>query len=120
LLLPRQSERLNGDWFSLVTLDIAELPALDLTGLTATTPSTVAPIGNSQDIATWESEAAVIAASERVIGWHQPSRHEGTEVLEKSDDNVVAGIDAFVDYMPLTADDGTVRASLLERWVVGS
>jgi len=33
LLLPRQSERIDGDWLNLVTLDIAGLPALDLAGL---------------------------------------------------------------------------------------
>lgn len=120
LLLPRQSERLGGDWLSLVTLDIEGLPALDLTGLTATTPSTVAPIGNAQDIGTWEREAAFIAASERKIAWHQPSRHEGTESSAKTADEVFAGTDAFVDHMPVAADEiaiqgGRERGLLLHK-----
>lgn len=100
LLLPRQSERIDSDWLSLVTLDIAILPLLDLTGLTAMAPPAVATIGNAQDSATWEREAAAIAASERKIQWHQPSRHEGTEVPASAADEVFAGIDAFADQMP--------------------
>jgi len=109
LLLPRQTERLNGDWLSLVTLDLAALPTLDLTGLTAAPPATVTPVGNCQDIATWEREAAVIAAAERKIEWHQPSRHEGTDAAANVEDEVFAGIDALVDHMPATADEVVVQ-----------
>lgn len=104
LLLPRQSERINGDWLSLVTLDIASLPPLDLTGLTATVAPTIATVGNLQDIVKWEREAATIATSERKIQWRQPSRHEGTEVPVKAADEVFAGIEAFADQMPFAAD----------------
>jgi ATP-dependent exoDNAse (exonuclease V) beta subunit len=102
LLLPLQSERIDGDWLSLVTLDIASLPLLDLTEVVAMAPPAVATIGNAQNIATWQHEATVIAASERRIQWRQPSRHEGAETPASAADEVFAGIDAFADHMPLT------------------
>lgn len=109
LLLPRQSERLDDDWFSLITLDLDELPALDLTGLTATPPSAATPIGNTQDIATWEREAAVIAAAERKIEWHQPSRHEGAELSAEAGQAVFAGVESFVDSMPASTGEIAIQ-----------
>ncbi|MGB4101277.1 MAG: UvrD-helicase domain-containing protein [Alphaproteobacteria bacterium] len=109
LLLPRQSERINGDWLSLVTLDIAGLPALDLAGLVKTPPSTVAAIGNVQDIPTWQSEAAAIAASARKIEWHQPSRHEQNEVPETAAEEVFAGIEAFAGQMPAVEKQESIQ-----------
>lgn len=109
LLVPRQSERLDDDWFSLITLDLDALPALDLTGLTATPPSAATPIGNNQDIPTWEREAAVIAASERKIDWHQPSRHEGTELPLEAAQAVFAGVESLVDSMPASAGEVEIQ-----------
>ena len=109
LLLPRQSERIDSDWLSLVTLDITRLPRLDLTGLATTADPAVATIGNAQDIATWEREAAAVAASERRIEWHQPSRHEGNEVPARTADEVFAGIDAFADQMPCAEAQTSVQ-----------
>lgn len=109
LLLPRQSERIDGDWLSLVTLDIAGLPLLDLTGLAATAPPAVTSIGNAQDITTWEREAAAIAASERKIGWHQPSRHEGNDLPARTVDEVFAGMDAFADQMPCAETQTSIQ-----------
>lgn len=106
LLVPRQSERFDDDWFSLITLDLDALPALDLTGLASAPPSGAAPIGNNQDIATWEREADVIAASERKIDWHRPSRHEGTEPPSEAGQAVFSGIESLVDSMP--AADGEI------------
>jgi exodeoxyribonuclease-5 len=100
LLIPHQSERIRGDWLSLLTLDIDGLPALDLTGLAASPPSEVSRHGNNQDISTWEREATTIAAAERNIVWHQPSRHEGTEALVDLRTEVFAGMGAFVDQTP--------------------
>lgn len=111
LLLPRQSERVSGDWLSLVTLDIDGLPALDLTGLAAAPPSAIAQVANSQTLATWEREAAAIAASERKIDWHQPSRHEGAEQHPETGQEVFAGIEAFVDHLPAPADDLAIQGS---------
>lgn len=102
LLLPRQSERIADDWFSLIALDLDGTQALNLTGLPAATPSNAAPVGNNQDLATWQREAAAIAASERKIDWHQPSRHEGTEApLE-------AGQEVFTDRESIPASAGKI------------
>lgn len=120
MLLPRQSERLADDWFSLIALDLDAIAALDLSGLTAALPSGAAPVGNNQDLATWEREAAVIAASERKIDWHQPSRHEGTEAPSESGQEVFAGIESFVESMPASAGEiaiqgGRERGLLLHK-----
>ena len=39
LLLPRQSERIAGDWFSLIDIDVDALPPFDFTGLGGTPPA---------------------------------------------------------------------------------
>jgi exodeoxyribonuclease-5 len=109
LLLPRQSERIDGDWLSLVTLDIAGLPALYLAGLVATPPSKVATIGNAQDIPTWQREAAAIAASERKIEWHQPSRHEQNEVPKTAVDEVFADVEAFAGQVPAAEKQESIQ-----------
>ncbi len=69
----------------------------------------VSGLGNAQDIATWEREAATIAASERKIEWHQPSRHEGTDAPAKTVDEVFAGIDAFADQMPAAEAQSSIQ-----------
>lgn len=109
LLLPHQTERISDDWLSLVNLDIESLPRLDLTGLTSSMPAVVIPIGNAQDIATWEHEAAAIAALERNIHWHQPSRHEGTAPPMSVAEEVFAGVDAFADQIPETEEQISIQ-----------
>ena len=105
LLLPRQTERLDRDWLSLVALDLNGLPLLDLSGfVTSVTPSAVGN-SNTQDIALWEQEAEVIAASERKIKWHQPSRHEGVVTAKTTSDGVFAGAEAFGDQTPVAEPD---------------
>jgi ATP-dependent exoDNAse (exonuclease V) beta subunit len=100
LLIPRQSERISGDWLSLLTLNIEDLPALDLTAF-ETSPQPVASAPeNSQDITVWERESAAIKSAERTIVWHQPSRHEGAEVPVDFRAEVFAGMEAFTDQPP--------------------
>jgi ATP-dependent exoDNAse (exonuclease V) beta subunit len=117
LLLPRQAERIANDWLSLVDLDIKELSVLDLAGLGATPTRTAASVGNGQDIATWEREAALIAASERKLVWHQPSRHEGLDSPVSLPEQVFAGIEAFEERPPVIEDDAVIQGGR-ERGIV--
>jgi exodeoxyribonuclease-5 len=76
LLLPRQSDRVSNDWFSLLKTDLAGLPSFD--HMTDSAGSTSAPteVENRQDVARWSAEAAIIAATRRTVKWRSPSRHE--------------------------------------------
>ena len=84
LLLPRQSERIGGDWFSLINIDVEALPLFDASRFRGEPADDVGGSLNVQDTATWEREAAAIAANQRRISWHQPSRHE--ELTESVDE----------------------------------
>ncbi len=128
LLLPRQTERIDGDWLSLVTLDINGLPVLDLTGLEPSSTQTATSVGNAQDLASWEREEATIAASERTIMWHQPSRHEGPEAPATTPEEVFVGIEAFAEQTPVVdremavqggRERGLVLHKLLEEVLTG-
>jgi exodeoxyribonuclease-5 len=77
LLLPRQSERKGNDWMSIVDLRLDDLPTFDPRAIVYAPelPDVAAP-ENTQDEATWRSEAATIAGTRRSIVWRSPSRHE--------------------------------------------
>jgi ATP-dependent exoDNAse (exonuclease V) beta subunit len=117
LLLPRQAERISGDWLSLVSLDIDGLPVLDLTGFGVSVLPASASAANVQDLATWEREAAIIASSERKLVWHQPSRHEGPEAAVTNADVVFAGLEALAEQIPVAETDMAVQGGR-ERGVV--
>jgi ATP-dependent exoDNAse (exonuclease V) beta subunit len=117
LLLPRQTERIPSDWLSLVTLDVNGLPALDLAGLAASVAETGASVGNTQDLLTWEKEAATIAVSERKLVWHQTSRHEGPDARATTSEEVFVGVEAFADRVPV-ADHEVVIQGGSERGLV--
>ena len=91
LLLPRQSERVPNDWFSLLNADLAQLPTFDAAALAWPATAAAEDMANGQDQATWETEAAVIAATHRSIVWQSPSRHDGPagEEPELSDEGGV-------------------------------
>jgi exodeoxyribonuclease-5 len=119
LLLPDQSERIDKDWFSLVTLDVSSLPIL-AAPTPRPSPSSIPVSGNAQDRKTWEREAASIAASERRIVWRQPSRHEGSETPVDDDEAIAVGPDAFTDQppsgdWPYTIQGGGERGLLLHK-----
>jgi exodeoxyribonuclease-5 len=105
LLLPRQTERIPDDWLSLVTLDINALPLLDLTNFNGSLPHSAESTVNVQDLATWEREAAIIAASERGIVWHQPSRHEGQESPAEASEEVFVGQETAPEHTPRANDE---------------
>jgi ATP-dependent exoDNAse (exonuclease V) beta subunit len=117
LLLPRQVERIPNDWLSLINVDINGLPALDLASLTASAAAKTVTIGNDQDLATWEREASAIAASERKLVWHQPSRHEGPDAPATILEEVFVGVEAFANQVPL-ADRKMVIQGGRERGLV--
>ena len=101
LLLPRQTERIPDDWLSLVSLDMNSLPLLDLSGLKVSLDQPAATTINVQDLATWQREAAVIAASEHRIVWHQPSRHEGQVAVKETSQRIFAGAEIPLERLPL-------------------
>jgi exodeoxyribonuclease-5 len=76
LLLPRQSERSDSDWFSLLEAILDELPGIDSSIYLGEQPPPDAETENLQDKAAWMAEAATIAATRRDIVWNSPSRHE--------------------------------------------
>jgi exodeoxyribonuclease-5 len=102
LLLPRQSDRLQNDWFSLLNADLTQLPTFDTAAHARPATASVEEITNSQDQATWEAEAAVIAASRRSIVWQSPSRHDGStdEAPGLSDEGVFVGEGALSESIP--------------------
>ena len=121
LLLPRQEERIEGDWFSLIDIDIDSLPShFVLGGFGGVPVPGAAASANRQDIATWRREAAVIHAHTRRISWHQPSLHEGPEDPEQEEATVFAGTDTLLDAVPGQSQDtvvqgGPVRGLILHR-----
>lgn len=99
LLLPLQSERSSDDWLSLLNLDLDSVPKFDPSKFkgSATAPSIAA--SNTQDIKTWQAEAAAVVANERTITWRQPSLHERGGSQPVAEFPVFAGPDA-VDERP--------------------
>jgi ATP-dependent exoDNAse (exonuclease V) beta subunit len=102
LLLPRQSERVQNDWFSLLNADLTQLPTFDAAALARSATAAADEVANGQDQATWEAEAAVIAATRRSIVWRSPSRHDGPAGEESglSDEGVFVGEGAFSESIP--------------------
>jgi ATP-dependent exoDNAse (exonuclease V) beta subunit len=118
LLLPRQTERIPGDWLSLVTLEIDALPLLDLTNFNGSLARSAASTANVQDLATWEREAAIIAASERRIVWHQPSRHEGLENAAEITEEIFVGPEAPLERLPRADDERKAIQGGRERGLI--
>jgi ATP-dependent exoDNAse (exonuclease V) beta subunit len=102
LLLPRQSERVQNDWFSLLNADLTQIPTFDAAALTRPAPAAADEMANGQDEATWEAEAAVIAATRRSIVWQRPSRHDvpAGEAPGLSDEGVFVGEGALSESIP--------------------
>ncbi|MFZ0737958.1 MAG: UvrD-helicase domain-containing protein [Candidatus Acidiferrales bacterium] len=118
LLLPRQTERIPGDWLSLVTLDINALPLLDLTNFNGSLARSSESTVNVQDLPTWKREAAIIAASERRIVWHQPSRHEGPENPAETTEEIFVGPEAVLERLPTANDERKAIQGGRERGLI--
>ena len=128
LLLPRQTERIDNDWFSLLSPNLDALPSLDMARFNGS-PSHGAGIAvNVQDLAAWQNEAAVIAAAERRILWHQPSRHEEPATPHDDTDEVFVGVQALQERAPLAGNErailggrerGLVLHKLIEEVLTG-
>ncbi len=114
LLLPRQTERIADDWLSLINLDIGMLPLFDATRFRGVGPQAAPSSGNKQDNATWQQEAATIAAAERHISWHQPSRHEQPLVPIEAPEEVFVGAESIVVSVPAANEDMTVQGGASE------
>jgi exodeoxyribonuclease-5 len=109
LLMPKQNERVQDDWLSLVSLDIDTLPLFEIARFRGVSSQTVPSSDNRQDIATWQREAAAIAAAERHISWHQPSRHEEPSKLIEAPAEVFVGTGSILETVPATAEEGTIQ-----------
>ena len=81
LLLPRQKERVEGDWMSLIDIDVDRLPAFDTERIEKARTVQDEPGANRQDRETFLEEEAAIAANELTIEWRRPSRHEDAEQI---------------------------------------
>jgi exodeoxyribonuclease-5 len=103
LLLPRQSERSQNDWFSLLNVDLTKIPTFNAAALAGPATAAVGEAVNGQDRATWEAEAAVVAATRRSIVWRSPSRHDGPagEGPGLSDEGVFVGEGSFCKSIPV-------------------
>lgn len=102
LLLPRQNERVQNDWFSLLNADLTQLPTFNAVALAGPTTATAEEVANGQDQATWETEATVIAGTRHSIVWRSPSRHDGPagEEAGVSDEAVFVGAGAYNESIP--------------------
>lgn len=102
LLLPRQSERVQNDWFTLLNADLTQIPTFAAAALAGPATAAAEEMANGQDQATWEAEAAVIAATRRSIVWQSPSRHPGPAGEEPglSDEGVFVGEGALSESIP--------------------
>ena len=109
LLLPRQNERVAGDWLSLIDIDIEALSLFDITRFKGAPAAEAASSLNTQDFATWEQEAATIAANQWHISWHQPSRHEEPLEPVKEIEGVFVGTDAILEAMPEPGGELAIR-----------
>jgi ATP-dependent exoDNAse (exonuclease V) beta subunit len=102
LLLPRQSERVQNDWYSLLNSDLTQMPIFDAATLAQTAADPHQEVTNGQDQATWEAEAAVVARTRRTIVWRSPSLHEGPagEETGRSEEDIFVGEGAFSENIP--------------------
>jgi exodeoxyribonuclease-5 len=100
LLLPLQSERSGDDWLSLLTLDLASVPKFDPSAFTGTAVALPIAAANTQDLKTWQAEAATIVANERTITWRQPSRHEQVADQPVSEFFIFTGPEAVAEQPP--------------------
>jgi hypothetical protein len=128
LLLPKQTERIADDWLSLINLDIGALPLFDATRFLGVASQSVSSSGNRQDDATWQQEATTIAAAERRISWHQPSRHDQPLVPIVAPDKVFVGAESIIVSVPAANEDlniqggrerGLVLHKLMEEVLTG-
>ena len=102
---------------SIVDLRLDDLPTFDPRAIVyAPELPDVAEPENTQDEATWRSEAAIIAATRRSIVWRSPSRHEMPPGAAPSRDRnqIFADAAAFSEQLPLEDNApvaGAVRGS---------
>ena len=107
LLLPRQNERVDGDWMSLIDVDVNSLPAFNAERYKKTRMVQDAPGANRQDPETWMEEAAAIADNLREIAWRRPSRHEDAARVDEEDSPAVfAGEEEAVEAIDEPAGGG--------------
>ena len=109
LLLPRQNERIEGDWLSLIDIDIKVLPLFDSAQFKGAPTAGVDSSPNAQDAAVWEQEAAAIAGNQRRISWHQPSRHEDLAEVVEEPEAVFASADAALEATPEETEEAHIR-----------
>jgi len=120
LLMPKQTERIANDWLSLVDLSIETLPLFDMHRFKNGSAQPVASNQNSQDLATWQKQAETIAATERRISWHQPSRHDQQRVQTQAADPVFVGPESILERVPesngtMTIQGGRERGVILHK-----
>ena len=111
LLLPRQNERVANDWLSLVDIDIESLPLLDTGRFERVPPVEATGSFNSQDVATWQREAATITANQWRIRWHQPSRHEEPLEPVEQAEKIFVGTEAMLEAVPESKEEVLARGS---------
>ena len=109
LLLPRQNERIEGDWLSLISIDIEALPSFDGARFKGLPPTPAVGTPNAQDAAVWEREASTIAANQWRISWHQPSRHEDPVEPVEDPEAVFTSADAALEAMPEETEETHIR-----------
>ena len=118
LLLPKQNERIGNDWLSLINIDIEALPLFDGARFGGGPTAGAGGSPNAQDAATWEREAAAIAANQRRISWRQPSRHEEpAEPVEKAE-SVFASADAILEAISEETEGPYIQGGRERGWIL--
>ncbi|MFO7964884.1 MAG: UvrD-helicase domain-containing protein [Desulfobacterales bacterium] len=100
LLLPDPGERKSDDWFGLLDLDTGTLPVFNTDPYKGKPTPHPEESVNRQDLATWEREAAAIAAFEKHIHWRRPSRHEHVEEPIETAPKVYTDVEAILESAP--------------------
>ena len=109
LLLPKQRERIEGDWLSLINIDIEDLPPFDSKRFKGVPTAGVGSSPNAQGTAVWEQEASIITANQRRISWHHPSRHEDPAEPVEEPEAVFANADVALEAMPEETEEAHIR-----------
>jgi exodeoxyribonuclease-5 len=117
LLLPKQNERIEADWLSLIDLNLDSLPVFDPTRFDVSPQEAVGGLVNTQDLTAWAREAATISASQRQIAWHQPSRHEGAPPPAEVADDVFVEVGGSSERPSAKTEEAAIQGGR-ERGVI--
>jgi exodeoxyribonuclease-5 len=119
LIMPRLSTGLQANaWHSILELDLAKLPAVDLTAAVALTANPSPPVINGQTRDVFAAEAARIRAYAQPVTWAIPSRGEDMSDAQLVEDPNIWGGDTAspaADVVASTIQGGRARGLIIHK-----